>query len=102
MILSAPFVIASTPFILLVLGLSGLTSLLRSSLSSSLLSLSSSLSGEVAPAPPRLSSGQYSDDPGYYDQPHGQYGQYYRSDEARQASFGGWWSITSQKLRPKI
>ena len=98
MILSAPFVIASTPFILLVLGLSGLTSLLRTSLTSSLLSLSSSLSGEVAQAPPRLSSDQYSeysDDPGYYDQHHGQYGQYYRSDEARQ-SFGGGWLITKE------
>ena len=86
MILSAPFVIASTPFILMILGLSGLTSLLRSSLSSSLVTLSSSLSGEAAPAPPRLSSGQASDDPGHYH--HGQYSQY-RSTEARQASTAG-------------
>ena len=88
MILSAPFVILSTIPILIILGLSGLTSLIRSSLSSSLLSLS----GEAAPAPPRLSSasGQGSYDPGYYHQP--QYGQYYRRDEGREArAEGGWY-----------
>ena len=87
MILSAPFVILSTIPILVILGLSGLTSLISSSLSSSLLSLS----GEAAPAPPRISSasGQGSYDPGYYHQPHGQYGQYYRSDEGREARAEG-------------
>jgi len=90
MILSAPLVIATTIPILIILGISGLTNLISSSLSSSLLSLS----GADTPAPQRISSlsDKESHDPGYYYPGH--YQKYYRREakepeEGRQAGFGG-------------
>merc|ERR1711879_566073 len=90
MILSAPLVILTTIPILIILGISGPTNLISSSLSSSLLSLS----GADPPAPQRISSlsDKESHDPGYYYPGH--YQKYYRREakepeEGRQAGFGG-------------
>merc|ERR1711879_1036291 len=86
MILSAPLVIATTIPILIFLGISGLTNLISSSLSSSLLSLS----GADTPAPQRISSlsDKESHDPGYYYPGH--YQKYYRREakEPEEAGFG--------------